>query len=130
MSTNTKTVLSSMLVIVFVLAIIGGIMWAVPTYNVWSREMKGKAELREAEWNKQILVEQAKATLEAEKLNAQAEVERAKGMAQAMEIESGTLTETYIKYIWVRAMVDNENVVYIPTEASLPILEIKGSATY
>jgi len=122
MKNNT---IMGMVVVIFVFAIIGLLMWAIPTYNVWSREMIGKAELRQAEWNKQILVREAEAILEAEKLNAQAEIERAKGMAEAMKIEGGNLTETYIRYLWVRYMVGNQNVVYIPTEASLPILEIK-----
>ena len=110
---------------VFVIGIIGLCMWIFPKYSVWSREMRGQAELKQAEWNRQILVREAEAMLEAEKLNAQAEIERAKGMAAAMEIENGMLTETYIKYLWVRGMTGNENIVYIPTEASLPILEIK-----
>ena len=108
-----------------VLGLIGLSMWVIPKYSVWSKEMKGRSELAQAEWNKLILVREAEAMLEAEKLNAQAEIERAKGMAQAMEIESGMLNETYIKYLWVRTMAGNKNVVYIPTEASLPILELK-----
>jgi len=109
------------------LAIIGIValcMFAFPQYSVWQRGLRGQAELRQAEWSKQILVKEAEAMLEAEKLNAQSEVERAKGMAAAMEIENGMLTETYIKYLWVRSMVNNKNVIYIPTEASIPILEI------
>ena len=100
-------------------------LWAWPTYNVWQKEMKGKSQLKQAEWNRQILILEAEATLKAEELNALAEVERAKGMAAAMEIENGTLTETYIKYLWVRGMVGNNNVIYIPTEATIQILEIK-----
>lgn len=110
----------------FVLLIIGAIMWIIPKYNVWSKELHGKAQLKESEYSKQVLIEEAKANLEAEKLNAEAEVERAKGMAKAMEIENGKLTDTYIKYLWVRSMTGNEaNTIYIPTEAGLPILERK-----
>ena len=117
--------ISTVVVVVIVLGIIGFLMWLLPTYRVWSREMQGRSELAQAEWNKQILVREAEAMLEAEKLNAQAEIERAKGMAAAMEIENGTLTDTYIRYLWVRQMVGNDNVIYIPTEAAIPILEIK-----
>ena len=86
--------------------------------------MQGRSELTQAEWNKQILIQYATAKLEAERLNALAEIVRAEGMAAAMEIEGGKLTETYIRYLWVRLMTDNKNVIYIPTEASLPLLEI------
>lgn len=93
-------------------------------YNVWSKEQKGKAALKEAEQNRQIAIEEAKANLEAEKLNAQAEVERAKGAAEAIQIEGGQLTPEYIQYLWVRSNKFNENTtIYVPTETNLPILE-------
>ena len=68
-----------------------------PWYNVWSQEMEGKAEFAKAEQNRKIKIEEAKANLEAEKLNAQAEVERAKGAAEAIRIENGSITPTYIQ---------------------------------
>lgn len=99
----------------------------VPKYNVWKQEMKGKAEFAQAEQNRRIKIEEAKANLESEKLNAQAEIERAKGAAEAIKIENGQLTTTYIQYLWVRMQANNQinKIVYIPTEASMPILEAK-----
>ncbi len=96
-----------------------------PWYNVWSQEMEGKAEFAKAEQNRKIKIEEAKANLEAEKLNAQAEIERAKGAAEAIRIENGSLTPTYIQYLWVRQQseLNNKTVIYIPTETNLPILE-------
>ena len=85
-----------------------------------------KAEFAKAEQNRRIKIEEAKANLEAEKLNAQAEIERAKGAAEAIKIENGSITPTYIQYLWVRQQNLSANkVIYIPTEASLPILEAK-----
>ena len=119
-------VIVSIIIVTFGSIIIGLLMWLIPQYSVWSKGLKGEAQLREAEYSKKILIEEAKANLEAEKLNAQAEVERAKGMAEAMEIEGGKLTDTYIKYLWVRSMTGNQaTTIYIPTEAGLPILEAK-----
>ena len=107
-------------------AIIAFFMFGIPRYNVWQQEMKGRAELAQAEQNRQIKIEEAKANLEAEKLNAQAEIERAKGAAEAIRIENGSLTTTYIQYLWVRQQNNiPDKVVYIPTEANLPILEAK-----
>jgi len=99
--------------------------FVMPWYNVWSQEMEGKAEFAKAEQNRKIKIEEAKANLEAEKLNAQAEIERAKGAAEAIRIENGSLTSTYIQYLWVRQQSDlnNKTVIYIPTENNLPILE-------
>lgn len=114
------------MIVTFICIIVGLLMWIIPQYSVWSKGLKGEAQLREAEYSKQVLIEEAKANLEAEKLNAQAEVERAKGMAEAMEIEGGKLTDIYIKYLWVRSMTGNQaTTIYIPTEAGLPILEAK-----
>ena len=96
-----------------------------PWYNVWSQEMEGKAEFAKAEQNRKIKIEEARANLEAEKLNAQAEIERAKGAAEAIKIENGSITPTYIQYLWVRQQSDlsNKTVIYVPTETNLPILE-------
>lgn len=96
-----------------------------PWYNVWSQEMEGKAEFAKAEQNRKIKIEEAKANLEAEKLNAQAEIERAKGAAEAIRIENGSITPTYIQYLWVRQQgnLNDKTVIYVPTETNLPILE-------
>lgn len=114
------------LIVLTVAALIALPMWGCPRYAVWQQEMSGRAEFAKAEQNRQIKIEEAKANLEAEKLNAQAEVERAKGAAEAIAIEDGAITPTYIQYLWVRQQ-DNaaERVIYIPTEANLPILEAK-----
>ena len=113
--------------VIIAVAFIGLAMWGLPTYKVWQKELSGKAQLAEADWNRQIAIREAEANLESEKLNALSEVERAKGMAQAIEIENGQLTETYIKYLWVRTFggVNESTKIYIPTEANMPILEAK-----
>ena len=106
-------------------ALIIALFFVVPWYNVWQQEMAGKAEFAKAEQNRKIKIEEARANLEAEKLNAQAEIERAKGAAEAIRIENGSLTPTYIQYLWVRQQSDlsDKTVIYVPTETNLPILE-------
>lgn len=121
-----KNVIIAAFVIMFLL--IGGVgscMFVRPKYKVYSQEMEGRGEYLRAEQNRRIKIEEAKANLEAEKLNAQAEIERAKGAAKAIEIENGSITPTYIQYLWVRQQgtLGDKTVIYIPTEASLPILE-------
>lgn len=112
-------------VVAVAILVIATLMFVIPKYRVWSSELQGRAEFARAEQNRLIKIEEAKANLEAEKLNAQAEVERAKGAAAAIEIENGKLTETYIRYLWVRQQNDlnNKTIIYIPTEGGLPILE-------
>lgn len=119
---KTKNVI---LVVILSLLVIGGIMWGGPKYNVWRQEMRGKAELAEAEQNRKVRIAEAEANLAAEELNAQAEVARARGAAEAISIENGSLTPTYIQYLWVRQQnaSTNNKIIYIPTEAGLPVLE-------
>ncbi len=116
------------IILVALFLIIGGVsscMYIRPRYNVWNQEMAGKAEFAKAEQNRKIKIEEAKANLEAEKLNAQAEIERAKGAAEAIRIENGSITPAYIQYLWVRQQnaSTNNKIIYIPTEAGLPVLE-------
>lgn len=119
---NIKEVFITVMVLVAILAIF---MFGVPHYRIWSAEQRGEAEFAEAEQNRKIKIEEAKANLEAEKLNAQAEVERAKGAAEAIKIENGSITPAYIQYLWVRQQnnLNDKTVVYIPTETNLPLLE-------
>ena len=108
--------------IVFILL---SIVWLAvgPMYNVWSREMNGKAELAEASWNRKIAIEEAAAEKESALLKAEAEIERAKGAAESQKIISQTLTEPYLRYLWIQQMEKGENrqTIYVPTEAGLPI---------
>ena len=126
MNNTAKTVWGLVALAIIGLAVILGLMFGLPMYNVWQQEMSGRAELAKAEQNRQIKIEEAKANLEAEKLNAQAEIERAKGAAEAIRLENGSRTTPYIQYLGVRQQNNiPKKVVYVPTEANLPILEAK-----
>lgn len=120
-----KTRMWTAIVIAVVAVIVIGAAVLLPPYNVWASAKAGEAEYVRAEQNRKIKIEEAKANLEAEKLNAQAEIERARGAAEAIRIENGSITPTYIQYLWVRqqGLSSNNKIVYIPTEAGLPILE-------
>jgi regulator of protease activity HflC (stomatin/prohibitin superfamily) len=117
-------------VALFVLIVIITLMWGLPRYNVWQQEMAGKAEMAKAEQNRRILVEEAKARLEAEKLNAEAEIERAKGMAAAMKVENGTLSATYNQYLFIRTLeklADKGSlpqIIYVPSEGLTPVMDL------
>jgi len=114
-----------------VVLVIVAMAFVMTWYNVWSQEMEGKAEFAKAEQNRKIKIEEARANLEAEKLNAQAEVERAKGAAEAIRIENGSITPTYIQYLWVRQQsnLNDKTVISAPTETNLPLLESTRNLT-
>jgi predicted Holliday junction resolvase-like endonuclease len=113
-----------MLVLVFIILTVSW-MALMPRYRVWSQEMDGRAEFAKAEQNRKIKVEEAKANLEAERLNAEAEIVRAEGASKAIAIEQGALTETYIKYLWVRQQSANgeKTIIYLPSNEYLPVTE-------
>lgn len=111
---------------ILVLLAVGVAMWGWPTYRVWQREMAGQAQLREAEWNRQIAVREAQATLESAAHLADAEIERARGVAEANRIIAMGLggPEGYLHYLWVQTLAESGNqIIYVPTEAQLPLLE-------
>ena len=123
-------------------------LWAWPKYNLYRMEMQGRAALKEAEWSKQILIEEARAKEAASLMQANArvtlaeaegkaqvvrakaeglaDIERAKAAAEANRIIGESLkgNDEYLRYIWIKGLQDgNGERIYIPTEAGLPILE-------
>ncbi|MCD6229979.1 MAG: prohibitin family protein [Candidatus Diapherotrites archaeon] len=56
--------------------------------------------------------------------DAEIEVERAKGVAEANKIIADSIDKDYILYLWVQGLQnETSEVIYVPTEANLPILE-------
>ena len=101
-------------------------MFVYPQWNVWRAELQGKAALAQAENERKVLIEEAKARLESAKFYADAEIERARGVAEANRIIADGLggPEGYLRYLWINKLGENQqDVIYIPTEAGVPILE-------
>lgn len=95
-------------------------------YIVWAEGQSGQAEFARAEYNKQIKTLEAKAASESAKYLAEAEITRAEGVAKANKIIGQSLqeNEAYLRYLWINNLNHNEQtVIYVPTEANLPILE-------
>lgn len=112
------------------LFIIAFTMWIFPIYNVWAAGMAGQATLRQADFDRQTKVVEAKANEEAQVYNAQAEVARARGVAQANNIIKDSITDQYIRYLWVQTLDkgNHDQIIYVPTDTGLPITEA-GRAT-
>ena len=109
--------------------LVGASMAGCPVYNVWEQGLTGQAALKRAEQDRRIKVQEAQATMDSSKLLAQAEVERARGVAQANQIIGQSLhnNEDYLRYLWIHNLAEAEKngaqVIYVPTETNLPILE-------
>lgn len=108
------------------------LMFGLPEYRVYNQRKSGEALLAEAQYSRQIAVAEANAKMESAALLAQAEVARARGVAQANQIIGDSLkgNESYLRYLWITDVAGNnteKTVVYVPTEANLPILEATRS---
>lgn len=116
----------STLILVIIIAIIFAVGYLTRNYDVWAMEMSGKAKLAESTQSRQIAIETAKAKRESSTFEAEAEVIRAGGVAKANKIIGTSLkdNDAYLRYLWVNQLNENQqNVIYIPTEAGMPILE-------
>ena len=129
----------AVIVAVFVLCLaVTGCLVGGPTYNVYQKEMQGKAAYAEAQENRKIAVLEATAKKESATMlgeaaliqaeqAAKAEIARAKGTAEANRIVADGLggPEGYLRYLYIDKLSTGQGreVIYVPTEAGLPILE-------
>lgn len=112
---------------VIIVVIILGLMLGIPHYNLWQREMAGRAELAEAEWTKKVAIEEAKAKQDSAQYEAEAEIIRARGVSESNRIVAEGLggPEGYLRYLYINALTELEGgqIIYVPTEAGIPVLE-------
>jgi len=97
----------------------------VPSIKVMISEQEGKAKLAEAESSRKIKVYEAQAVLDSAKMLGEAEITRAKATAEANKILGDSLknNQAYLRYLWIEKISEQPNVIYVPTEAGLPVLE-------
>ena len=58
------------------------------------------------------------------KKDAEIEVARAEGVAKSNQIIASSIDPNYLRYLWIQGLQNNQKqVVYVPTEANLPIME-------
>lgn len=98
-------------------------MWGLPKYKVYKQDLRGQAALAEARQDRQILVEQA---------NAEVEAARARAEAIGIVGEAAKAYPEYRQQEFIGAFAealkrgDVEKIIYVPTEANIPITEAGG----
>jgi hypothetical protein len=111
---------------VVIIGLAGG-LYGCPQYNVYQSRLAGEAELAQADYNRQIAVREAEAKKAAAQQLADAEVIRAGGVAKANQIIGDSLkgNDAYLRYLWITDVTGGKapTVIYVPTEANIPILE-------
>ncbi len=102
-------------------------MWGCPKYQVYRQRLDGEGKLAHAQSAKEVAVAEAKAKMESAEMLAKAEVLRAEGVAKANLIIGESLkgNDAYLRYLWIQNLENSKEhqVIYVPTEAGLPILE-------
>ncbi|MDJ0850155.1 MAG: prohibitin family protein [Myxococcota bacterium] len=102
----------------------------VQVVDVLLRDVKLPQRFREsieAKLTAEQRVQQKQFELEQAQKDAEIEVARAKGAAQAQEIVRSTLSGSYLQYLWIKTLNENPNVIYVATEANLPIFKQVGA---
>ncbi len=113
--------------ILFVLVLIAWFLFGYPIWKVWAKEKQGEADLQQAHKEQQIQVSKAQGRVDAAQLNKQAAIIEAEAVSAQIERIGKQLTEhdLYLKWQWIKMMEERpeSSVIYVPTEANLPILE-------
>lgn len=111
---------------IFFIAITALLLLWGPLVGPWAQQRQGMANFNQAEQERRIAVEEAMAVSDAAEFLAQAEITRAHGVAEANRIVADGLggPEGYLRYLFIQQLSANEqDVIYLPTEAGIPILE-------
>ncbi len=96
----------------------------IQVVDVLLRDIKLPTRFREsieAKLTAEQQVQQKQFLLQQAVKEAEIEVARARGAAEAQEIVRATLSGSYLQYLWIKTLNENPNVIYVATEANLPI---------
>jgi regulator of protease activity HflC (stomatin/prohibitin superfamily) len=77
----------------------------------------------EAKLTAEQRVQQKQFELEQAVKDAEIEVARARGAAESQQIVRSTLSDSYLQYLWIKTLNENPNVIYVATEANLPLFK-------
>lgn len=128
---NIYYVLTMFALVIAALLVVVAILWGLfalsEVYGVWAAHKRGQAELAQAVNEQKIQGAEAQGRLAAAEMNKQAELIDASAVAKSVEIIGKALQNNagYLQWQWINMMRDRDNgdTIYVPTEASLPILE-------
>ena len=121
-------------------AIVGVItLWVLvgyPRWRVWASHQEGLADLALANNEQQIQIAKARARKQAAVLNKEAAIIEAEAVAEQIDRIGQQLTnhDLYLRWQWIKMMEDTHDedsqrtVIYVPTEANLPVLEARRKA--
>lgn len=98
----------------------------VEIVNVLLRDVKLPQRFKdaiEAKLTAEQKVQQKQFELQQAEKDAEIEIARARGAAESQRIVRSTLSESYLHYLWIKTLNENPDVIYVATEANLPIFK-------
>jgi regulator of protease activity HflC (stomatin/prohibitin superfamily) len=104
----------------------GGVKDSVVIEQVFIREIKLPQTLMDSIASKLSMEQQiAQKQFEVQKQDAESNRMRseARGIADANQIISGSLTETYLQWYWIESMKANPKTIYVPSNNGLPLFK-------
>jgi regulator of protease activity HflC (stomatin/prohibitin superfamily) len=85
--------------------------------SIFSQSIEAKLKTEQEALQKEFELQKAKK-------DAEIQIARAEGAAKSNRIIAESITENYLRYKWTEALqMSEKQVIYVPTEANLPILE-------
>ena len=116
--------------ILLIFATFGGCSIAMPQINLYKKNTEKQAVIAEQRAKSEAAEFAAKSAVTQAQAKADAEVIRATGLAESQAIIAETLSEEYLRYLYIDALAGGEGqIIYVPTEAGLPILEAGRGVT-
>jgi prohibitin 1 len=98
----------------------------VEIVNVLLRDVKLPQRFKEAieaKLTAEQKVQQKQFELQQAEKDAEIEIARARGAAESQKIVRSTLSDSYLHYLWIKTLNENPDVIYVATEANLPIFK-------
>lgn len=111
------------LAVVLVVVLVAAFMFIGPQYRVWQQGMEGEAKLMRAKQERQILVTQAQAEKDAAQLRADAIGIMGKAAQSFPEYRQQEFMAAFGEALREGNI---SQIVYVPTEANIPIMEAGG----
>lgn len=121
--------------VIIAVIVILNIVWSLafaPRWEVWNSHQIGLADLAKANNEQQIQIAKARARKEAAVLNKEAAIIEAEAVAEQIDRIGQQLTnhDLYLRWQWIKMMEDTheqseKTIIYVPTEANLPLLEAR-----
>lgn len=122
-----SNVFAGFVAVILAIALLFGGAFGCKEFSRYQHRQDAKNDLIRAQSTRKIKVEEAIASRLSAKELKEAEITRAEGVAAANNIIAGSITQNYLRYYYISQLSEVEHlggkIIYVPTEAGLPILE-------